>query len=247
MYFQVSGTNVRIAGSIHIFPSYVKELPRWLLDAYDWADELVFEGDAQEIAKLFLRTDPASGEQLLSPDVWQSLRANWQPDFPDLDRIHPWAASMYLAGVQNKVVHGVEPKLTIKAERNGKPVSFLETGEDFVNSMALAPMSDWDLCLKEALSHLHENKKSLEGLFNAWSRRNLAAMYSQVETKPLITMRSIRNAMLLNRNRAWLQPVLQLLDSKKKVLIVVGALHLYESGSLLAELQQAGYSATLRK
>ena len=45
MYFQVSGTYARILDSMHLFPSYVKELQRWLLDAYDWADELVLEAD----------------------------------------------------------------------------------------------------------------------------------------------------------------------------------------------------------
>src|SRR3569833_2773557 len=85
MYLHITGTNVRLLGSMHLFPASSRSTPPWIEQAYDWAEALVFESDAPTILP-FLKADPLRGAQslasFLSADTWTRLQASWPADGP---------------------------------------------------------------------------------------------------------------------------------------------------------------------
>jgi len=45
MYYEIDGTAVRLAGSMHLGPTTSPNLPDWVWGAYDWSEEVIFEAD----------------------------------------------------------------------------------------------------------------------------------------------------------------------------------------------------------
>lgn len=83
MYLQLTGTQVRLLGSMHLFPATSRRTPPWIAEAYDWAEALVFESDPPTILPFLKADQPGSAQQLqpfLSADAWRQLQAAWPVD-----------------------------------------------------------------------------------------------------------------------------------------------------------------------
>ena len=76
MYWKFADSNARVLGSMHMLPAG-QQLPEWALQAYQWADQLVFESDPPMILTV-ARSDGASPlRQALSPKAWSFLESFW--------------------------------------------------------------------------------------------------------------------------------------------------------------------------
>jgi uncharacterized protein YbaP (TraB family) len=238
MYFQLAGTQVRLLGSMHLFPATSPRMPACVSQAFDWAETLVFESDAQSVLPFLKREGGESLEHLLPPDVWRRLDATWPSTgaLAPLSGLRPWAAMMVAPTLCQRVVEGVEPRMLREADAQAKPYRFLETAAEVVASLESIPLSAIVSGLELLLADLTEPQRTLERMQAAWLQRDLQGLYDVAAESPMFNLPGIRSAILDARNHAWAPRVRDALETPKRTLVVVGALHLCGPGNLIERL-----------
>jgi uncharacterized protein YbaP (TraB family) len=239
MYLQLAGTQVRLLGSMHLFPATSPRMPGWVSQAFDWAETLVFESDAQSILPFLKREGGQSLEPMLPPDVWRRLDASWPSAgvLAPLSELRPWAAMMVAPTLCQRVVEGVEPRMLREAAAQAKPYRFLETAEEVVTSLESIPLPAICTGLELLLADLAEPQRTLERMQAAWLHRDLQGVYDVAAESPMFNLPGIRSAILDARNRAWAPRVREALDNPARTLVVVGALHLCGPDNLVERLR----------
>ncbi|MFM0737054.1 TraB/GumN family protein [Paraburkholderia xenovorans] len=231
MYLQLTGTQVRLLGSMHLFPATSRRTPPWIAEAYDWAEALVFESDPPTILP-FLKTQSAKTAEplssLLSADAWQRLQTVWPTDGPlaPLSALRPWAALIVAPTLFQQVVEGVEPRLMRSALAQGKPFQYLETAQHVADSLESIPLEAVSAALALLMSDTSEPQRTLERMHDAWLLGDLQAVHRIAVESPMFNLPGIRTAILDARNRAWAARLKALLVRPERTLVVVGALHL---------------------
>ena len=239
MYFQFTDTHVRLLGSMHLFSASSPRTPAWVVQAFDWAEALVFESDAQAILPFLKREGGQSLEHALPQEVWRRLDASWPSAgvLAPLGELRPWAAMMAAPTLCQRVVEGVEPRMLREAATQAKPYRYLETAEEVVASLESIPLSAICTGLELLLADLAEPQRTLERMQAAWLQGDLQAIYDVAAESPIFSLPGIRSAILDARNCAWAPRVRETLDTPKRTLVVVGALHLCGPGNLIERLQ----------
>jgi uncharacterized protein YbaP (TraB family) len=239
MYLQLTGTQVRLLGSMHLFPASSPRMPAWVAQAFEWADTLVFESDAQAILPHLKRDGGPSIQHGVSPDAWQRLDASWPTAgaLAPLSDLRPWAVMMVAPTLCQRVVEGVEPRMLREATAKSKPYAFLETTEEVVASLETISLPAICSGIELLLADLAEPQRTLERMQDAWLRRDLQGVYDVAAESPMFSLPGIRSAILDARNRAWAPRVREVLRNPARTLIVVGALHLAGPDNLIDHLQ----------
>jgi uncharacterized protein YbaP (TraB family) len=243
MYLQLTGTNLRVLGSMHLFPATSRRTPPWVAEAYDWAEALIFESDPPTILP-FLKTDPQRGaaglRALLPADAWAQLQSLWPADGPvgPLAELHPWAVLVVAPTLFQQVVEGVEPRMLRSALTQAKPYRYLETAQEVAELLASIPMEAIGAALRLLMAERDEPQRTLERMHAAWLEGDLQAVQQIAVESPMFNLPGIRHAILDARNRAWAARLRALLPQRERTLVVVGALHLCGPGNLLECLGQ---------
>jgi uncharacterized protein len=236
MYYEIKGANVRIAGSMHLFPADAPEMPTWILDAYQWCEHLVIESDAQTILPHRQLPEGCSLENRLPRDVWRELLALWPPAIP-LAPLKPWAATLGLPIFLFPHTPGVDSRLVERAKSEAKPILTLETGAEVARLLDAVA----DSVYAEALAFMVRNpdfiRNHLRSLHAAWLRCDLASVFTAISQSPLWQFSALREAIVDARNRAWIPRIRAAVPSKQRKLILIGALHLCGKGNV-AELYE---------
>ncbi|HEY2608097.1 TraB/GumN family protein [Paraburkholderia sp. RL18-085-BIA-A] len=238
MYLQLTGTNVRLLGSMHLFPSTSRRTPPWIAEAYDWAEALVLESDPPTILP-FLKADPRHGAAQLLPllpaDAWSQLQAVWPVEgaLAPLVELRPWAALIVAPTLFQQVVEGVEPRMLRSAIAQAKPFSYLETAQDVAAALETIPLEAVGAALRLLMADREEPQRTLERMHEAWLDGDLQAVQRIAAESPMFNLPGIRHAILDARNRAWAARLKQRLDERQRTLVVVGALHLCGPGNLI--------------
>jgi uncharacterized protein len=238
MYLQLAGTNVRLLGSMHLFPATSRRTPPWVAQAYDWADALMFESDPPAILPL-LRDDSPQGASQLQPcvraDTWQQLQALWPAEGPlaPFTALRPWAALLIAPTLFQQVVEGVEPRLMRSALAQSRPFDYLETADDIVAALESIPLAVLGAALDLLIADRDEPQRTLERMHAAWLQGDLDAVQQVAVASPMFNLPGMREAILDRRNRAWAARLAQQIGRPERTLVVVGALHLCGPGNLL--------------
>jgi uncharacterized protein YbaP (TraB family) len=241
MYLQLTGTNVRLLGSMHLFPASSRRTPPWIAHAYDWAETLVFESDPPTILP-FLKADLRDGAQrlqaLVSVDAWNRLQAAWPAEGPlaPLSDLRPWAALIVAPTLFQQVVEGVEPRMLRSASAHGKPYRYLETAREVANALESIPLDAVGAALALLMADLDEPQRTVEQMHAAWLEGDLAAVQRIAAESPMFNLPEVRRAILDARNELWAARVAELLARPERTLVVVGALHLCGPGNLIERL-----------
>jgi uncharacterized protein YbaP (TraB family) len=243
MYLQLTGTNVRVLGSMHLFPATSRKTPPWIGQAYDWAEALVLESDPLGILP-FLKTEPRRGagqlQPLLSADAWIQLQARWPVEGPlaPLVELRPWAALVAAPTLFQQVVEGVEPRMLRSAIAQAKPYRYLETGHDVATALESIPLETVGAALGLLMADRDEPQRTLERMHAAWLDGDLQALQQIAVESPMFNLPDLRRALLDARNRAWAARMKELFERPERTLVVVGALHLCGPGNLIECLAQ---------
>jgi uncharacterized protein YbaP (TraB family) len=238
MYLQITGTQVRLLGSMHLFPATSRRTPPWIAEAYDWAEALVFESDPPTILP-FLKAASHGGaaclQPLLSADAWQRLQAAWPVEGPlaPLVDLCPWAALIVAPTLFQQVVEGVEPRMLRSAIAQAKPYRYLETAQEVAAALESIPLDAVGAALGLLMADLDEPQRTLERMHAAWLEGDLAAVHRIANESPMFNLPGIRHAILDARNRAWAARLTDLLSRPERTLVVVGALHLCGPDNLI--------------
>ncbi|HCW48596.1 MAG TPA: TraB/GumN family protein [Brevundimonas sp.] len=160
-----------------------------------------------------------------------------------LDPMRPWLASLSLsvaplarAGYQP--ASGVEPILRAHAQSGGVPISGLETLDQQVRLLAGFPEDGQLAYLRRTLGDYASGAAALDRLVAAW----LAGDVDEIAAIGVGSMRDagerVYQALLVERNRAWAEQILTMLEGSGIAFIAVGALHLAGEDSLQVMLER---------
>ena len=240
MYWHFPNTNVRILGSMHMLPASNSGLPSWAIEAFEWAEVLVFESNPPAILPFLRSSSPPNLQDDLRPATWEALRRLWPTagPLPSVEDARPWAALLLSTVFTQKTVLGIETQFMQWAGEQSKPIQFLETGEAVAAAFDSAPATDIREALELLASDLSAPQRSLEAMYTAWLRGDLPALFEVASQSPMFRFAGLRAAVLDRRNREWAPALRQLMSTPHRTLIAVGALHLHGPGNAIEHCGQ---------
>jgi uncharacterized protein YbaP (TraB family) len=247
---------VYLLGSIHMLqPS--EKLPAALDAAYAEAEALLMEIDMddldaaqmqQDVMELALQPEGKSLQQQLGPEAWQQFRTKAQPlgvDTALFDRFKPWFAAITLVQIQMMklgfdAASGIEQRLVQRASADRKPIRGLETAREQLEIMARLPDSQQREFLLYSVEDAQRMASELDELLGAWRRGDARGMAKLLQ-EGFDEYPDLYRPLTVERNRKWVPQIEQLLDEKDDYLVVVGALHLVGTDSVIDLLERKGY------
>jgi len=247
MYYEIEGTPVRLAGSLHILPAAAPSLPDWVWRAYEWSETIILEHDVSQAREYASLKAGDSLERHLPAPLWNQLVAAWPTDRPlaDISSLKLWMAVPRLPLSQVSVAAGVEVQFTQRAGEDKKPITYLETMAEVAGLADSLPDATLREALSIALAELPNARRNFMDLHEAWLSRDLERLEAVVARTPLQRMPEIRAHIADMRNERWLPRILAMSSSDQRILIAPGALHLPGKNGLLALLQRAGHRTRL--
>ncbi|WOE76425.1 TraB/GumN family protein [Alterisphingorhabdus coralli] len=244
-------------GGVHALP-----------DGLQWYDNAV-PGSLQDSATLVLEIDARQEDQPI-PDTFRDM--GYTPGLPKVpDRIsaqlhdeyeeiaeeadlpdnaftaqESWATALSLAGLATTGLgvskdNGVEAILTAEARERNLPIVALESAEEQFSYFDNLSEKHQTLMLEAVIADADEAKESYRELLAHWLTGDVAALAETAQSGMLATG-PVREALLVARNRAWTEPIAELIDSNKRPFVAVGAAHVAGEDSVQAMLAEQGFT-----
>lgn len=253
-----SSNTVYLLGSIHLLRAPDYPLPDRIYEAYEDADRLVMELDLDDIDPMRIQTLVArlgslpagrSLEAVLGEEHYAraaELAAAAGLDIGAFAGAKPWLTAITVEQIVLQQL-GFDPALGIeqhflgRAANDNKPVAGLETIEQqlgFLDGLSAEAQRELLLQTLETAPNLGP---AMDDLLGAWRRGDAAFL----EANLLEDMRNypeIHEAVVVQRNRQWVEDILGRLDDGIDYLIIVGTLHLVGEEGLPALLTRNGES-----
>ena len=250
-------SEIWLFGSVHVLPTNLAWRSRRVNTAFAASAELMTETDVSEAAR---SSFPALAARYgASPDgigLSGRLRTNESArlarlarelglDLTALEQLRPWLAALQLSYASaSRAGHvaeaGVEAVLVAEARRSGKRLSFLETPEQQIRSLAsLAPADELHF-LAVTIRQIEEEPELIDSLDNAWARGDVAELARQLNVQWREAGAGVHNALILERNRVWADEIARRLEGAGRVFVAVGAAHLVGEDSVIALLRARG-------
>jgi hypothetical protein len=247
---------VYLLGSMHMLRSS-DTLPPAIDKAYKDAESLLMEIDMDDLDPL--ATQKTTMELGLLPEA-KSLQAELDPatyarvaayarevglDERLLNRFRPWLAAMTLTQLSLVKIgfdpnSGVEMRLTARATTDGKEIRGLETLAEQLGLLAGLPEAQQRQFLLYTVEDSARVQQEIDKLVNAWRKGDLKALAALL-SEGFERYPELYRPLTIERNRKWIGRIEALLDDKDDYLVVVGALHLVGSDSVVELLEKKGY------
>ncbi|WP_417319902.1 TraB/GumN family protein [Emcibacter sp.] len=248
---------VYFLGSFHVLPKGLTWYQGNVQKAFDETDVFVMETvmDAKgqgEIAMLMMSNSMLpqgySLNTLLDAEHYQKALKLTQPmglAEAQVNRLQPWYLAIMLS-VQTIVANGLDPQSGVdhvlqgRATQTGKAISGLETTKEQIEALAHHPLEVQTAMLKDTLDKMDQFDDYMNSYIAAWASGD-AEQIENTMLKEMKTYPSMYDALLVNRNKKWVSPLVELINSGKQVLVVVGMAHLVGEDSVLNMLEEKGY------
>ena len=242
------GEHAWLFGTIHALPQGAK----WQTDALDQAlrqaDSLVVEvanlNDASAGAQAFAAVSQSPGlppllQRVAPADRPALARALTRAGLHEGDfaAMESWAAALTIANAQEtgESENGVDRALLGR----GLPVIGLEGFAEQFAIFDRLPQQDQSDLLRLAADEGEpdEDRKMTE----AWLRGDLKTLDREA-SEGVLADPELRQALLIDRDRAWTDRIISLLDQRRRPFVAVGAAHMLSDFGLPALLAARGYS-----
>lgn len=238
-------------GTIHALPSGTRWRTPAIAAVVDEADLLVVEiaalddraALAQTFATLAKTPDLPPLNQRVAADLAPALAAliaRGKLDPEGFRTTETWAAALTLAqiGAEGDPAHGVDRALI--RDFAARPVRELEGGAAQLGIFDRLPEAEQRDMLAAVIRESQRAEADPGALRRAWLRGDLAAL-EEANRSGLLADTELREALLVQRNRAWLAAMLPMLDVEARPLIAVGTAHLVGPEGLASLLEAEGY------
>lgn len=216
MYYEISGHNVRILGSLHVFPVGDHLLPAWVQHAYGWAQILTREHDSAGLDPYRREADGVTPK-------------HWQKYFEDV------------GSALGPLQHGVEAAFAARLQSEGRPeMGKLEQERAFAGLLDAVPREAFEAAAREQEQSRSDAPAQFAKFHNAWARADLVALHKVLSESPIYKIKTIREAVFIKRNRQWAKEICSAGRSQERRLYVVGCLHLIGRDNLLEMVKARG-------
>ncbi|MGI9292238.1 MAG: TraB/GumN family protein [Gammaproteobacteria bacterium] len=258
--WEIEGTSNRVLlmGSVHMLRSTDYPLPAGIDAAYDLADELYMEIDMDSIdpmtTQATLMAIGTSGTPLskkISSEAYATANQKaTKAGIPLMlfEQFEPWFAALSITQLRMMQLgfdpaQGIETQMLAKAQRDGKNIYGLETLEQQLGFMdRLDPQAQEDFLL-HSLDEVEKIEKTVGAIVAAWRSGDTATM-EQLLLADLESQPDLADSLLIQRNRNWISPIVNLMDERNNYLVIVGAMHLIGEDSVIAMLEDRGIEVT---
>jgi hypothetical protein len=250
---------VYLLGSIHVLREGDAALSEVAERAYEDAERLVMEidlddpGEADPLAmlevvqSLALLPEGQSLRAILGSD-YESLNDRARQaglDLAPLDRFAPWLVATTLLQLELarrgfSAELGIEQVLARRAAADDKPIQGLETTAQQLELLAGMPMAMQKHFLAMTLDESAKFDQEIGELVRAWKTGDTEALAGLLSDE-FDEFPDLYRRLTVDRNRAWVGRLSDLLDDRDDYLVVVGALHLVGDDSVVDLLEQQGY------
>jgi len=247
---------VYLLGSVHLLKES-EQLPAAIDSAYQDAEKLVMEIDMDDLDPLEMQqavTDlamlPADQtlQQQLGAQVYDRFASKTRAlgvEPAMLDRFRPWFAAITLVQLQLMKMgfdpeSGVERRLTGRAKSDGKPIQGLETAREQLQMLARLPEKQQREFLLYSVDDAERMTQEVDELLAAWRSGDTTRMAKLLQ-EGFDEYPDLYRPLTVERNRKWIPQIEQLLDAREDYLVVVGALHLVGTDSVIDLLERKGY------
>ena len=250
---------VYLLGSIHVLRASDAALSDVAERAYDDAEQLVMEVDLDDPGE----TDPMAMLEVMQRKALlpegQSLRGVLGSDYDSVNRraqqagldlalfdgFAPWMVATTLLQLELakrgfSPEFGIEQVLAGRAAADAKPITGLETTAQQLELLAGMPMPMQKRFLVMTLDESAQLDREIGRLVGAWQAGDTAALAGLLSDE-FDEFPDLYRRLTVDRNRAWVGRLADLLDDRDDYLVVVGALHLVGENSVVDLLEQRGY------
>lgn len=251
---------VYLLGSVHVLRPEDARLPEVMQRAYQDAERLVMEIDLDDpgasdpllmldqVQRMAMLPDGQSLRQVLGSD-YARINARAQQAGLDLelvDQFAPWFVATTLLDLELgkrgfSPEHGIERTLAARAGQDRKPIEGLETVAQQLELLAGMPLPMQKRFLMMTLEESQELDREIGELLRAWRAGDTVALARLLKTE-FEAFPDLYRRLTVDRNRAWLGRLTDLLDDRDDYLVVVGALHLVGQDSVVDLLEKRGYA-----
>jgi uncharacterized protein YbaP (TraB family) len=249
-----------IGGTMHILTARDYPLPSAFETAYQQSGRLIFETDMAKmespqfqqymLAELSY-SDGRNLQQVLRADTYRSVSefftARGVP-MASVENFKPGMVATMMAMVELQrlglVGVGVDSYFNQRADREQKAKGKLETVEQQISFIAGMGAGREDEMLAYNLADLKSLPSLWQSMNQAWRSGDLRALEEIAATPLRDDFPEIYQALLVNRNNAWMPQIEVMSKTAEVEFVLVGALHLVGSDGLLAMLSSRGYKIT---
>ena len=249
-------STIWLFGSIHVLPVGMQ----WQTGLFNGilanADKVVFETDLrgdileQIGAQAFVRGVYVDGSLLtdrLNDDEEARLRLAAEtigmPIGPML-AMRPWMAANAIEAqaLAGRGADGPGVELLLQPGLASKRLDFLETAEQQLDVLAGAPEDEQVAMLLATVDQIPTMPKILDKMLDSWRNGRPEKLNTLISMGLGGSEAAILDRILYARNENWIAPLETMLAEGEENLVIVGAAHLIGDRSVLALLEQAGYT-----
>lgn len=251
------GRQMFIGGTIHLLKPQDYPLPPAFETAYRQSTAVIFETDldrlqSPDFQQYMLRQlsyeEGRDLRQVLRADTYQQLaRFFGERGVPmaSVDRFKPGMVVMMMTMIELQRIGvsgaGVDDFFNRRRAEDSKEKGQLESSEDQVEFIASLGAGDPDAMLAYNLDDLEKLPETWQSMIRAWREGDMPAI-DELTAMPLRQdFPEIYEALLVDRNHAWIPRIEALANTPRVEFVLVGAMHLAGDDGLLAELARRGY------
>jgi len=254
-----NGNEFYVGGSIHILRDQDYPLPKAFDEAYNSADIITTELDMQEMntpengmkmQQALMYQDEKTLSTVLSEPVYHKLDSVAKTlgmNLKMMDKFKPSMAiialtfqSLQKLGVTSE---GVDAHYTKQAQKDEKPMLFLETFDEqlaFIESMGKGNEDEFVLY---SIEDMKNNEAEFVHLIEDWKTGKQELMLKQLNDFQL-NYPDIYKTLLVERNNNWMSRLEDYLKTPEVEFVIVGAMHLMGSEGVLNLLKEKGYTVS---
>ena len=259
--WQIDGDNNRIylLGSVHLLREQDYPLPSRIEDVYADAEQLIMELDLDDLDEARAQTlvtelgsisnGSSLAELLGQADYDQASTLAAEINFPlqMLASVEPWLAAITIEQLMLQRIgfnpdFGIEAYFMKKAAEDGKEITGLEELSEQLGLLDSLSAGAQRSLLLQTLTDAADIAATMNDLIDAWRVGDAAYLEANM-LRDMQKFPELYEAIVVNRNRNWVESIEDLVDDDRDYLIVVGALHLVGEDSVPAMLAERGRPA----
>jgi len=251
------GNRLFIGGTVHLLTASDYPLPPAYEKAYNGSVKVVLETNMQklqspEFQAIMMRelsySDGRNLEQVVNQDTYAALEQffskrgipmagiiGFKPGMVSIMMTMVELQRLGLAGI------GVDAYYSTKSINDQKKLGQLETVETQIAFIASMGAGQVDEMLIYTLADIERLPELMNSMKDAWRRGNLAQLKAVGITPFKNEFPDIYQALIVDRNNAWLPKIEAMVKTSEVEFVLVGALHLAGDAGLLAQLVTRGY------
>ncbi len=250
-------TTVYLAGSCHVLRASDHPLPSEFFSAYSDSRKIILEasiGDMEKpeyLEKLMsaaIYSDGSTLKQHLSSQAYSKVEAFCRErNYPieQYQSFRPWMLAMTLtmsemAKIGAESNSGVDYFFNDKAQKDRKVVGSLETMDQQIGFLTLMDRFMSNEQIAETIEELRQINTKGPEIFNAWKNGDETKIEA-LNLNELKNYPKLYQALILDRNKKWINDIEGYLGSSVNTMVIVGVAHLVGNNSVIDLLRKRGY------